>query len=194
MAPWLAQSKWRNTLRMTRMASLCGCCYCAAAARKQMMICGHSPSQKKLKLWIQDLLKEPRKTQKAFLEWPHIDLCPGYWENVALLLLLEIEWGFGATILLRKVWNSGIRLYSKSQEKHKKLFWNGRPPEITPLGFCAVPQRCWWNCCWNADETTAEMLMNLLQECQWKYLARVGTRSPLGLRVRSPNRDTQSTK
>ena len=38
------------------------------------------------------------------------------------------------------------------------------------------------------------MLMNLLLECQWKYLARAGTRSPPGLRVRSPNRDTQCTK
>jgi len=53
------------------MASLRGCYCCAAvAARKQMMIWGCFPPWKKLKLWIQALLKKPRKTQKAFLEWP----------------------------------------------------------------------------------------------------------------------------
>ena len=52
------------------MASLRGCYCCVAAARKQVMIWGYSPPWKKLKLWIQALLKKPKKTQKAFLEWP----------------------------------------------------------------------------------------------------------------------------
>ena len=121
MAPWLAQGKWRNTLRMTRMASLRGCCYYAVVApRKQMMIWGCSP-RNKLKLWIQALLKKPRKTQKAFLEWPHIDLHPSCWETVVLLLPLKIEWGFGVAPLLIKGWNSGIRLYSKKPERFSEM-------------------------------------------------------------------------
>ena len=69
-----------------RMLLLCYCRY-----YKQMMIWGYSPPRKKLKLSIWALLKKPSKTQKAFLEWPHIDLHPSYWETVVLLLLLEIE-------------------------------------------------------------------------------------------------------
>ena len=61
------------------------------ATRKQMMIWGCSPPRKKLKLWILALLKKPKKTQKAYLEWPHTDLRPSYWETVVPLLLLEIE-------------------------------------------------------------------------------------------------------
>ena len=57
---------------------------------------------------------------------------------------------------------------------------------VSPLSVLCSPSKCWWNCYWGANE--------LLMKCQWKYLAQVGTRSPPGLRVISPNGDTQCTK
>ena len=81
-----------------------------------------------------------RNTLRIAKEWPHIDMRPSCWKTAMLLLLLEIEWGFGAIPLLKKGWNSGIRLYSRNPEKPRKLSWNGRPPKNTLLGFCAAPQ------------------------------------------------------
>jgi len=180
MAPRLAPSKWRNTLRITKEWPLHGCC----------------------------------------------------WETAVLLLLLEIKWGSGVVPLVRKCWNSGIRPYS---EKPRKIFWNGRPRKIAPLGNHAIPQglalplgRTLQNTTWNfakplqyaRDDPLLNMLAQLLHksstrncsqknciplsqdyvvsqcsappQCQiskllqkdcWKYFTQVGTWSPSGLRV-----------
>ena len=156
------------------------------------MIWGYSPPQKKLKLWIRALLKKPRETQKAFLEWPTPEKhplgvlrsssmpCVVTEENPSKLYLKPCQKSSNET-RARPLLN--FLAYLHLQNPNPAL----QPKRTVSLSKCCVVLQ-------NADETATDMLIKLLLKYRWKYLAQAGTRSPPVLRVRSPNGDTQCTK
>lgn len=155
MALRLAQCKWRNILRMTRMASLRGCCYCAA--RKQMIIWGCSP-QKKLKLWIQALLKKPIK-----VSWNGLTLIciPAVWKLACYCFYWKSNEDLGLLPSSKNAETLELDSTKKAQ-KNPERFSEMADPEKSPLWGSTQFLK-------DVDETVAEMLMKLLLKCWWIY-------------------------
>jgi len=190
MVPRLAQGKWRNTLRIARNALSLNCIH-VVAARNQMRIWGCSPPQKMLKLWNPILLRKPRITQKDFLKWPTPKNRPLEDPHNPSSLCAAVEMN-PPQLCLKLSQNPPIcKGWSPAQPP------STNPPanlqsRTAPRNNCVIPLKTAQSS--KMLNPPAKMLMKLLQNYWWKYLARAGTRSPPGLRVRFPNGDTQCTK
>ena len=192
MAPRLAPSKWRNTLRITKEWPLRGCCWKTVMLLLLLEIkWGFAAVPLLRQCWnsgIRPYSENPEKPRKLFWNgWP---------PKIASLGNHVIAQGPAlplSRILQNTAWKSAkplqyVRaeplLNIPAQLLHKSLIRNCSQKNCVPLSQdcvvfqCSAPPQC--------------QRSELLQKDCWKYLAQVGTRSPPGLRVRSPLRALNS--